>query len=236
MVSSSLNITKVDKLKRPQVFVQSKRRVKEVTARDDSLFIAFIDEPNKSNENHLQRISSNTKAKCTIIFCLGDAALAKKSNVVDGDGSAHKLRIQSKKIFNMSSTQSVTNLQIKIKYLSFREGDNWDEHVSFFLYTLDELVAQDQLLFDADKEKEMLRTLPQLFNAMEMTSDLNNTTFDQIVNAIQRNIERKKCLGTREKNNAIFPQVGTSSRLASDSSSFFLFYRRSFKIRRRGRG
>ena len=48
---------------------------------------------------------------------------------------------------------------------------------------------------DADKGTKILRTLPPSFDALAMESSSNSNTFDEIINAVQANIERQNKLG-----------------------------------------
>lgn len=96
----------------------------------------------------------------------------------------------------MSSSQAVAKLQAKLESLIFKEGEDWDKHVSKFLSIIDELAAQDQTLSNSEKVTKILRTLPESFASLAMASSLNQNTFEEIVNAVQANIERKKKLGT----------------------------------------
>lgn len=216
MASSSANFSKIDKLVTPQDFVQWRRRVKAVISRDDPTYLLFQDAPEEGTEGYDSWVKANAQGKSTIILCLGDSALAKTRILVDGDANAKELWDELERIYTMSSTQAVANLQAKLESLSFKEGQSWESHISSFMSILDELAAQDQVMTESEKVTKILRTLPSSFDALAMASSLNENSFDQIVNAVQANIERRKKIGiwNKEANNS----TGTPSAQYADGS------------------
>lgn len=113
----------------------------------------------------------------------------------------------------MSSTQAIANFQAKLESLSFKEGEEWENHISLFLSMLDELAAQYQVMDDSEKVTKLLRTLPASFNALAMASTLTTTTFDELFSAVQANIGRRKNLGMCNKASSSIIQ-GPSAQLA----------------------
>lgn len=139
-------------------------------------------------ENHTEWVSENAESMSTIIICLGDSAIAKTRDLVDGDGTANALWKELERIYTISFTQAIANLQGKREALTFKDGDDWERHISSFVSIINELAAQDQAFIDAEKVTKILRTLPESFVSLAMASSLNENSFDQIVNAAQRNI------------------------------------------------
>lgn len=91
-------------------------------------------------------------------------------------------------------------------------------HVSTFLSIIDELAAQDQTLTDAEKETKILRALLDYFHALKMASSLNENSFNEIVTAVQANIEHKKKRGFFKPSNTT--QSGLQAQLADGSNCF----------------
>lgn len=73
----------------------------------------------------------------------------------------------------------------------FDDTNNFDDHVSSFLSIVDELSSLDQQIQDTEKVTKMIRSLPPSFDALAMATSVNSLTFDQLVSAIQSNIERR---------------------------------------------
>lgn len=73
------------------------------------------------------------KSKPTIILCLVDSAITKTRVLVDGDRTVKKLWDLLQRIYTMSSTQAIENLQVNIGTLYFKDGEYWEKHVSTFL-------------------------------------------------------------------------------------------------------
>lgn len=101
MASSSVKFTRVDNLVKPQGFVQWSRRAKAVIIREDPTLLLFKPQPAQEVENHTEWVSANSKTKPTLILCLGDAALAKTRNFVDGDATENSLWDELERIYTM---------------------------------------------------------------------------------------------------------------------------------------
>lgn len=57
----------------------------------------------------------DAKAKLTVIFCLGDSALAKTREIVDSkEDLAIKLWVALERIYNQTSMQAIANLRHKL--------------------------------------------------------------------------------------------------------------------------
>lgn len=54
----------------------------------------------------------------------------------------------------------------------------------------------NQVLNNSEKVTKILRTLPESFDSLAMASSSNKNTFEEIINAVKANIERKKKIGT----------------------------------------
>lgn len=83
----------------------------------------------------------SARFKITIIYCFGNAAVAKTRLLVDVESTMYLLK-NSLKYLQYFSTQSVPNLQAKLNCFSFRKGDGREEQPALFLSTLDELAAE----------------------------------------------------------------------------------------------
>lgn len=86
------------------------------------------------------------------------------------------------RIFKMSSTQAVANLHSNLEGMFFKEGGDWEKHLSGFLSILDDLGARNQAVDDFKKVTKFLRNLPASFDALSIYSSLGTNTFDEITN------------------------------------------------------
>lgn len=68
---------------------------------------------------------------------------------------------------------------------------------------------QDQKLSNTDKVTRILGTLHELFDSLAMELSLNNNTLEEIINAMQANIQRKKSMehGRHHIHLATLPQT-----------------------------
>lgn len=104
--------------------------------------------------------------------------------LVDGDRTAKQLWHELAQIYTISSKQKTANLQAKLEFFSFKDGDDWEKHVSTFLSIIDERASEGKALTDAEKVTKLLRTPPESFDPLEMASSLNENSFDEIVGAV----------------------------------------------------
>lgn len=124
MTSPSINFTKIDKVVKPKDVVQWRRRVKAVISREDPSLLSLEAEPDVNAEKHDEWTVEIAKSKSTVVLCLGDSAMAKT-------GSAKGLWNELARIYTMSSTKAVENLQGMLESLNFKDGD-WEMHISLF--------------------------------------------------------------------------------------------------------
>lgn len=85
---SLLSFIKIEKTVKPQHFVQWRRRLIAVISGDDPTLLSILDDLRAKATKHIEWVSANSKSKQTIILSLGDSALAKKGDLVDGNGTA----------------------------------------------------------------------------------------------------------------------------------------------------
>lgn len=85
--------------------------------------------------------------------------------------------------------------------MQFEENEDWDKHISSFCNIVDKLASLNQAISDTGMVTKLFRTLPASFGALAMASSLSTSSFEEIVNAVSANIERKKKLGTWKHEN-----------------------------------
>lgn len=95
--------------------------------------ISLQDEPATDGDKHNDWTIANAKTKSKIVLYIGDSALAKTSEIFHGDGTAEQLWDELGRIFTISSTQAAANLQGRLEVLRFKDGEDWDKHVSYVL-------------------------------------------------------------------------------------------------------
>lgn len=117
MASSSFSVTKIDKLKNPQVFVHWRRRFKGLISPEDANLLSLQAETDANAENHSEWVTPNAKRKSTIILHLGDSALANTRLFVDGDETANNLCDDLTRTYTMSLPQAIPNLQVNLEGL-----------------------------------------------------------------------------------------------------------------------
>lgn len=140
-MSSSLNLTKIEKLMNQKYFKQCRLRIKVVIYRDGPLLLCFQDAPNEVDNGFNEWVTANTKGMSTIILCLGDAVLTKTRELFDGDGTANALWERLVDIYTMLPTQAIANLHTKMEALIFKYGEDWDKQLSLFMSIIDALAS-----------------------------------------------------------------------------------------------
>lgn len=127
------------------------------------------------------------------MLCLGDSALAETHALVDDMSvMAEFLWHELSRIYTSSSSQAIANLHVKLETMQFEENKDWDKHISSFLNIVDELASLNQEISETEKVTKLFRTLPATFDALAMASSLSTRSFEEILNAVSANIERKK--------------------------------------------
>lgn len=205
-----------------------------VICREDPVFRYLQDQPEEEDGGYAPWVSANAKTKKTIILWLSESALQKTHELADGYRTAKEFWDELECIYTMLSTKAIDNPHTNIESISFKDGEDFDKHVSKCLSILDKFSEQYQVLSNADKVTKIISTLPESFDSLEMVSLLNENTFKQTVNAGQANKERKKKLGTWKTSSS---SAGTSSNLV-DGNKFSTnnINRGRGRRRRRGRG
>lgn len=113
----------------PKDFVQWHRRIRKVISRDEPLFFAFRMAQTRtrmdSTSRFRQMLNGNQQS-----YSLGDAALAKTRELVNGNGTGKELWDKLSEIYTMSSTQAIAKLHAKMEAISFKDGETRRNHVS----------------------------------------------------------------------------------------------------------
>ena len=184
---------KLPKLEKPEDFIQWKRRTHAFLRRDDPLLVGLSDAPPKEPENiYLSWLKKSTKAKCNIVLSLGDTALSQTRLIVDDDTkTAQDLWKELARIYTMTNGQAIQNLKQKLDSLIYKEGADWNSHVSAFLTICMQLAAFDVELSEEDRASKLIRSLPESFSPIAMFCSLTDSNFDKIVSAVQSEIARR---------------------------------------------
>lgn len=92
------------------------------------------------------------------------------------------------------STHAVANLHLRLDNLVFDENKSFEEHFSKFLTLFDELSSLDQHMTKQEKVTKLIRSPPPSFDVLAMALSVNETTFENLISAVQVKIERRKKL------------------------------------------
>jgi len=123
MVDENDPITKLPKLHTQADYILWRRRVYAFLRRNDVELLGLSEEPEDASAAVKKRwFEASTKAKSTIILCLGDAPLAQTRLLVDDDDrSAKELWDELMRIFTTSNTQSILNIRNELDRLVFED-------------------------------------------------------------------------------------------------------------------
>ena len=169
--------------------------MKAYLQRDDPQLLSLAAEPPAAPAaRHTEWVKKATKAKSTIILCLGSAPMSLTRLLIDDDAkNAKELWEELNKPCITSSTQMVLNLKQKLDSLYFDDGKvNWEVPVTEFLTICDELSPYDEQLSEKDKINKLIRSLPDSFPSFSFYISTNEVaTFEIVKNAVSTELERR---------------------------------------------
>lgn len=150
----SSTIRNLPLLSKPSNLIHWKCRVKAYLKRDDPELLSLGAEPpatpaTRHNEWH----KKVTKAKITIILCLGSATMSHTRLLIEDETkNAKDLWDELNKHCTTSSTQMVLNLKQKLDSLYFNDAKgNWKVHVTEFFTICDELSTSLHMMRSSPK-------------------------------------------------------------------------------------
>lgn len=134
----------------------------------------------KASKNYNIWVAMNEKERPTIILCPRDTAIAKTHWLVDDEAkTGNDLWNELCKINTSSSTQAITNIQGRLEFFSFKDGEECDKHMFLFLSFIDERRTLDQVVSIKEKVRKLLRPLPASLNPLAMASSLESNNLDK---------------------------------------------------------
>ena len=95
------------------------------------------------------------------------------------------------RIYTESNAQAVQNLKNELDALIYKDGADWNAHVTSFLSVAGKLAAFDVELTEKDKVSRLIRSLPTSFSPLAMVSHLTDASFNNIVTAVEAEIARR---------------------------------------------
>lgn len=98
--------------------------------------------------------------------------IAQVSAIVDDDEQTTKeLWSELDKVYRMSNTKMVINLQPDLETLSFEKDENEEKHVERFHFLAPKLTSFDKTLCSQEKVSKLLITLPTRFAPIYMVAE-----------------------------------------------------------------
>lgn len=97
------------------------------------------------------------------------------------------------------------------------EKESWDKFRSNFMNIVDEVGSYDQEISNEQKKKKLLRTLPEAFKPIVMVFNINEMSFNDVVNTInaqkegQNNVHNPSSSSAAHSINNTFPQAYISN-------------------------
>ena len=143
MSKSDAASVKLPRPEKPEDFIQWKRRMKAYIRRDDPLLLGLSEKPeNFSPDTHSQWLKRSVKAKSNITLSLGDAPMSRtRLTIDDDDASAKDLWDELNIIYTETNAQAVQNLKNELDALIYKDGADWNTHVTSFLAVAGKLAA-----------------------------------------------------------------------------------------------
>ena len=150
------------KLSKSDEYIGWSRRVRAILRRNDTELLGLTAEPATNSPTVRKKwFETMSKAKSTIILCLGDSPLSRTRRLVDNDNAAAKeLWDELADIYATSNAQAILNIRTELDNLRFSDDGDWDEHVNCFTAILGKLATYEAEIPDEEKASKLIRTLP----------------------------------------------------------------------------
>lgn len=154
-------------------------------------------------------LEANVKAKSAITLTLADGPLAQVSKLIDDDDKATKeLWKELDKVYGMSNTQMVVNIEREIEIMKFDKDEEWDKHVEHFHHLIEKLASYDKPLSAENKVSKLLRKFPTRFAPITMVAKALSVPFEKVIVSAKAEISRCKTSGATSKH---VPSVAASA-------------------------
>lgn len=185
-------VTKLPKLTGADDYINWRRRVKAYLQQQDIDLIGLTDRPDLTPAaQHRKWRELNVKAKSAITLTLSDGPLAQIRTIVDDDErTAKDLWTELDKVYRMSNTQMVINIERELETMSFEKDEDWEKHVETFHRLISKLASYDKPVSADTKVSKLLRTLPQRFAPIAMVAESSSVPFEKIIASVKAEISR----------------------------------------------
>lgn len=108
---------------------------------------------------------------------------------------------KSRNIYQRDNIQAKLNLEAQLYSLSYKDNEDIDKHLQKFSRMFVDLAALGVVYEEADKVGHLFRSLMESFVALSSTSGAIKWTFDQLVDEIKSNVDRRSRNTNNEFNN-----------------------------------
>lgn len=96
------------------------------------------------------------------------------------------------RVYTTSNTQAIQQIRHCLDTFINKDNADWNKHVSSFLDIYGELATFDEMLSDKDKFLQAASLSSQLICTPPMMSNLADTAFDSLANAVEAEVVRRK--------------------------------------------
>jgi len=94
-------------------------------------------------------------------------------------------------IQNTSNAQDVLRIHNELDALRYKEGEDWNKHVTKLIQIVSRLATFDEELSENEKTSKLLRTLPDSYTAIAIVAQTVNMDFEKLVISVHAEVARK---------------------------------------------
>lgn len=125
------------------------------------------------------------------------------------------LREDLDKVYRMSITEMVTNIEREIEKTTHDKDEEWKEHVELFHQLSGKLAFDDKPLSADDQVSKLLSTLPTRLTPISMFAETSSVRFENFIASVKAGILRRKITGSTKN---VPPAVSVSVRCGKKST------------------
>ena len=187
-------VTKLPKLTGAEDYINWRQRLKAYIQRNDIELFGLSNRPESENTREQTRWrNAMFKAKSEITLTLADGPMAQVSAIVDDDNrTAKDLWDALDRIYRMSNSQMVINIERELEKLTFIKDTEWESHIEKFHRLVGKLASYDKPITEEEKASKLIRSLPERFSPIAMVAESSNMPFERIVASVKAEISRRQ--------------------------------------------
>ena len=184
---------KIAKLQGAADFNAWRRLIKAYLRKEDIGLLGLQENPKEETEAaRTEWQKAQVVAKSNIILHLGPQPQIRSRAILDDDNrTAYELWTFLQNTYTATNEQAIQNLVHQLDNLLYKDGQDWDEHLSSFMTILGQLAAYNQELNEKEKTSKLIRSLPTSFAPIAMVATLLES-FDKVESAVRAEVDRRK--------------------------------------------